>query len=98
MLTLHHFTHPDWLGPDPWLDPATPELFERYVGTSMEFVNERLVARGHDPVRIIITINEPNMLVFNSYLGSQFPCARAAGAGLHQQRDQRPPLRACAGL
>jgi beta-glucosidase/6-phospho-beta-glucosidase/beta-galactosidase len=79
VLTLHHFTHPSWLGTDPWLDPGTPELFEKYVSTSIEFLNERLVAAGHEPVRVLITINEPNMLVFNSYLGMQFPCEGQPG-------------------
>ncbi len=73
VLTLHHFTHPAWLGADPWLDPATPELFEKYVAVSVEYLNDRLIAAGHDPVRIIITINEPNMFVFNTYFGMQFP-------------------------
>jgi len=80
VLTLHHFTHPAWLGPDPWLDPETPALFEKYVAASMAYLNDSLVAAGHEPVRVIITINEPNMLVFNSYLGMQFP--REAQPGL----------------
>jgi beta-glucosidase/6-phospho-beta-glucosidase/beta-galactosidase len=79
VLTLHHFIHPAWLGTDPWLDPRTPELFEKYVAKSVEYLNDSLVAAGHDPVRIIITINEPNMLVFNSYLGMQFPCKAQPG-------------------
>jgi beta-glucosidase/6-phospho-beta-glucosidase/beta-galactosidase len=79
VLTLHHFTHPEWLGADPWLDPATPELFEKYVAASIVFLNESLVAGGHAPVRVIITINEPNMLIFNSYLGMQFPAKAQPG-------------------
>ena len=79
VLTLHHFTHPSWLGPDPWLDAKTPELFEKYVAASIEYLNDSLVAAGHDPVRVFITINEPNMLVFNSYLGMQFPCKAQPG-------------------
>src|SRR5580658_7880266 len=79
VLTLHHFTHPSWLGTDPWLDPGTPELFEKYVATSVEYLNDSLVAAGHELVRVMITINEPNMLIFNSYLGMQFPCKAAPG-------------------
>jgi beta-glucosidase len=79
VLTLHHFTHPAWLGTDPWLDPGTPGLFEKFVAKSIEYLNDSLVAAGHTPIRVIITINEPNMLVFNSYLGRQFPCNAAPG-------------------
>jgi len=79
VLTLHHFTHPAWLGTDPWLDPETPAHFERYVAKSVEYINDSLVAAGHHPVRVIITINEPNMLVFNSYMGMQFPCKAQPG-------------------
>ncbi|HEX4086086.1 MAG TPA: family 1 glycosylhydrolase [Chthoniobacteraceae bacterium] len=79
VLTLQHFVHPSWLGPDPWLDPATPELFERYISTSIGFINESLIAAGHEPVRTLITINEPNMLVFNNYFGMQFPAKAQPG-------------------
>jgi len=79
VLTLHHFIHPTWLGTDPWLDPATPELFEQYVAASVEYLNGSLVAAGHEPVRFIITINEPNMLIFNSYVGMQFPAKATPG-------------------
>jgi len=79
VLTLHHFTHPAWLGTDPWLDDRTPELFEKFVSTSMTYINTALAAAGHKPVGVIITINEPNMLVFNSYLGMQFPCKGTPG-------------------
>ena len=24
VVTLHHFTHPAWLGPDPWLEGSGP--------------------------------------------------------------------------
>jgi beta-glucosidase len=79
VLTLHHFTHPAWLGTDPWLDAATPGLFEQFVAKSIGFLNDKLAAAGYEPVHIIITINEPNMLVFNSYLGMQFPCKAQPG-------------------
>jgi beta-glucosidase len=79
VLTLHHFVHPAWLGTDPWLDDTTPALFEKFVAASIDHLNSALVAAGHAPVRYVITINEPNMLVFNSYLGMQFPCKGQAG-------------------
>ncbi len=75
VVTLHHFVHPAWLGPDPWLDPATPALFAKYVREAVAYVNERL----ERPLHWFITINEPNMLVLNSYLGRQFPAGAKSG-------------------
>lgn len=75
VVTLHHFVHPAWLGPDPWLDDDTPELFAAYVREAVSYVSERLEA----PLRWFITINEPNMLVLNSYLGHQFPAQALGG-------------------
>ena len=75
VITLHHFVHPAWLGTDPWLEPATAELFASYVRTTVAYVSERLPR----PLRWFITINEPNMLVLNSYLGRQFPAGPRRG-------------------
>ncbi len=75
VLTLHHFVHPAWLGPDPWLEPGTAEHFARYVRYAVGYLNERL----ERPLRWFITINEPNMLVLNSYLGHQFPADSPGG-------------------
>jgi beta-glucosidase len=77
VVTLHHFVHPAWLGSDPWLDGKTPALFAEYVRTAVAHVNERLAR----PIRWFITINEPNMLVLNTYLGRQFPAKH--GPGFH---------------
>lgn len=74
VLTLHHFVHPAWLGSDPWLDPATLDPFAAYVARAVRHVNEALVTtHGCEPVRYYITINEPNTLAVNTYLGNQFP-------------------------
>ena len=75
IVTLHHFVHPTWLGPDPWLEPATAGHFAAYVRTAVTYVSERLPR----PLRWFITINEPNMLVLNSYLGRQFPAGPRRG-------------------
>ena len=77
VVTLHHFVHPAWLGSDPWLDDTTPGLFTAFVRTAVAHVNERLAR----PIRWFITINEPNMLVLNSYLGRQFPARARIGLG-----------------
>jgi len=74
VVTLHHFVHPAWLGSDPWLDPATVEPFTRFVATVVTHVNQALVEKhGLAPIRYYITINEPNTLAVNTYLGNQFP-------------------------
>ena len=74
VLTLHHFVHPAWLGSDPWLDPATVEYFTTYVSTAVRHLNEALVGHyGLPPVRYYLTINEPNTLAINTYIGNQFP-------------------------
>ena len=75
VVTLHHFVHPAWLGTDPWLDERAPALFDEYVRAAVAHVNERLAR----PIRWFITINEPNMLVLNSYLGRQFPARARSG-------------------
>jgi beta-glucosidase len=80
VLTLHHFVHPAWLGTDPWLEESTPALFANYVETSVTHLNRRLVnEHGQAPVKYFITINEPNMLVLNTYAGRQFPSQGRSG-------------------
>jgi beta-glucosidase len=89
VVTLHHFVHPAWLGTDPWLDENTAEVFARYARGVVERINDRLDA----PLHWFITINEPNMLVLNSYLGRQFPAK--GGSGFHNMsRAYNQTLRA----
>ncbi len=77
VITLHHFTHPAWLGTDAWLEDTTPGHYTRYVRTTVETINNTLVAEhGQSPLKWIITINEPNILVGNSYFSHQFPAGR----------------------
>ena len=76
-VTLHHFTHPAWIGADPWLEPGTPALFARYARRVVEELNNRL---GR-PLAWLLTLNEPNMLVLNTYLFRQFPSGAGRGLG-----------------
>jgi 6-phospho-beta-galactosidase len=81
IVTLHHFTHPAWLGIDAWLSEETIALFLEYVQVTVGHINRRLT--GHyqlPPIHWYITINEPNILVSNTYLSRQFP-AEAMGFG-----------------
>ncbi len=74
VVTLQHFTHPAWLGVDGWLEDRSVNLFAEYVRVTLERVNSRLVAEHRtDPLRWIITLNEPNMLIQNTYLAPHFP-------------------------
>jgi beta-glucosidase len=75
VVTLHHFVHPEWLGPDAWLENRTPALFATYVREAVGHICSRLPR----PIQWFISINEPNMLVLNSYLGRQFPARASSG-------------------
>ena len=80
VVTLHHFTHPAWLGVDAWLKDTTPELFEKFVTRTLGRLNEQLCGRlGQKPVMWYVTLNEPNMLVLNTYLNRHFPGGPEAG-------------------
>lgn len=80
VVTLHHFTHPAWLGVDAWLDDSTPALFEKFVTRTLDRLNEQLCGRlGQKPVAWYVTLNEPNMLVLNTYLNRHFPGGPESG-------------------
>ena len=80
ILTLHHFTHPAWLGLDAWLDDQTPKLFTEFAKYAIHAVNTKLI-KNHklSPIRWVVTINEPNMLVLNTYMNHHFPCGPRTG-------------------
>lgn len=80
IVTLHHFTHPAWLGIDAWLQPATVDCFVDYVRTTVTHINRRLTEHHHlPPIQWYITTNEPNILVPNTYLSGMFPAGAARG-------------------
>jgi beta-glucosidase len=79
IVTWHHFIHPAWLHPDAWLHADTLQYFTDYVSTSLQFLNQRLVARQQHPLKYFITINEPGMLVLNTYIGREFPGGSKSG-------------------
>jgi len=79
-VTLHHFVHPEWLGLDAWIQERTPGLFAEFVRKSVGTVNRLLVERyGEAPLHYYLTINEPNMLVLNTHVATQFPGGRHRG-------------------
>ncbi len=80
VVTLHHFVHPAWLGDDAWLQPRVVDLFQAYAVYVIRRLNERLTSTSDGrPLRFIVTINEPNMLVLNTYFGRQFPSGNEGG-------------------
>lgn len=79
LVTLHHFVHPAWLGTDAWLNPSVIGHYVDYVRTVVPYLNRTMVAKGYAPLSYYITINEPNMLVLNTYIGHQFPSKARRG-------------------
>jgi beta-glucosidase/6-phospho-beta-glucosidase/beta-galactosidase len=67
-VTLHHFTHPAWLGEDFWVRADAPEHFVRWVDLALEHLSGRC--------SIWITLNELNVLAILSYLLGVFPPGR----------------------
>ncbi|MGB7414337.1 MAG: family 1 glycosylhydrolase [Thermosynechococcaceae cyanobacterium] len=80
IVTLQHFTHPAWLGVDAWLEERTVDAYADYVQVTVTQLNRRLV-EVHElpPIHWYITLNEPNILVNNTYLNDQFPSAVEGG-------------------
>ena len=73
LVTLHHFTHPQWLGEDLWLRPDAVARFEAWA---------RVVVPALAPtVRHWVTLNEINVLALMTYLLGAFPPGRSAGVG-----------------
>lgn len=87
VVTLHHFTHPLWLGIDFWLEDGKIGLFDTYVEEFARRVNELIIEKhGLRPVRSWITLNEPNILALGAYIVRYMPHGkfgiRAAGRAL----------------
>jgi 6-phospho-beta-galactosidase len=68
LVTLHHFTHPAWLGDDFWLSSDSPALFADWVA----LVVDRLGSR----CRHWITMNELNIVSFANYVIGIYPPGR----------------------
>ncbi len=80
VVTLQHFTHPAWLGKDAWLRDDTPALFEIFTAKVVRDINSLLISKhGERPLKWFVTLNEPNMLVLNTYLSRHFPGGRNTG-------------------
>ena len=68
LVTLHHFTHPVWLGDELWLRPDAAERFRAWTEIAVEALAPM--------VRLWVTINEINVLATGSWLLGMFPPGR----------------------
>lgn len=69
MLTLWHFTIPKWLSDkDGWENGKTPFYFERFV--------KRIVPEIAEYVDMFITLNEPEVYVYEAYIIKEWPPAK----------------------
>jgi beta-glucosidase len=68
IVTLHHFTHPWWLGEEFWLRPGSPDVFARHVA--------RVVPALAPYCRRWVTINEPNIVTLMGWIEGACPPGR----------------------
>ncbi len=73
LLTLHHFTHPAWLGDDFWLSSESPGMFAAWVSLVIDRLGPRC--------RHWITLNELNILSFANYVLGIYPPGRKMALG-----------------
>ena len=74
LVTLHHFSHPLWLVEEGgWENPQMVDYFKRYT--------EHVVNNLGDLVSEWITINEPNVFLFNGYLEGIWPPGKTSMSG-----------------
>ena len=68
IVTLHHFTHPWWLGEEFWLTPGSPDRFADHVARVLPALAPR--------ARHWITINEPNIVALMGWVAGASPPGR----------------------
>lgn len=69
IVTLHHFTHPAWLGRVFWDRDDSAEVGAAFEVRVVEEINDGLVARGFQPLSSLITFNELNLLPWKVVVG-----------------------------
>jgi beta-glucosidase len=62
IITLHHFTHPLWLGLDIWLDDRGPDLLTAAQVRIVDEINTRLMLRGGKQMSHFLVYNEPSLI------------------------------------
>ena len=73
LVTLHHFTHPEWLGDDFWLRPDACRRYRDWV--------ELAVGELAPMVRHWVTVNEINVLAVGTWALGMFPPGRVLALG-----------------
>lgn len=73
LVSLHHFTHPHWLGVDLWLSGDAPERFAEWTGEAVDRLGDR--------VSSWVTTNEPNIYALMSYWVGMLPPGRRFDTG-----------------
>ena len=68
VVTLHHFTHPWYLGEEFWLTPGSPDRFAAHVA--------RVVPRLAPHCRRWVTVNEPNVVALTGWVNGACPPGR----------------------
>jgi beta-glucosidase len=62
IVTLHHFTHPLWLGLDIWQEDHGPDRLIAAQIRIVDEINTRLIARGGKKMSHFLVYNEPNLI------------------------------------
>jgi len=62
IITLHHFTHPLWLGVDIWLEDRGPDLMVEAQVRIVDEINQRLMTRGNKRMAHFLVYNEPSLI------------------------------------
>jgi len=74
VVTLHHFTHPYWLGLDFWLENAKLDHYRRYTEEMALKINRILIEKhALGPIKYWLTTNEPNGWALGTYMAREFP-------------------------
>lgn len=80
IITLHHFTHPLWLGMDIWLEDRGPDILVEAQVRIVDEINTRLMTRGGKKMAHFLVYNEPNLIpLFFHYLEGRHPGVERKG-------------------
>jgi beta-glucosidase len=80
IITLHHFTHPLWLGLDIWLDDDGPGQLVAAQIRIVDEINTRLAARAGKRMSHFLVYNEPNLIpLFFHFLEGRHPAVERKG-------------------